>query len=112
MFDIGFLELLVIAAVGLVVIGPQRLPGVVRNISLWIGRLRRSINNIKRGIESEFQLDEVRRQLHNEEIMKQLNASKQDIENAVSDIAPGDHGYEPLPRDEEQPPSDSDNKKE
>ena len=103
MFDIGGAELLVIAVLGLIVIGPKRLPEVVRAISLWIGRLKRSLGNIKQGLESEFQLDEVRRQLHNEEIMQQLEASKKEMEQLVeqSDPSVSDHDYEPLPRDDE-----------
>ncbi|MCV6605429.1 MAG: Sec-independent protein translocase protein TatB [Porticoccaceae bacterium] len=100
MFDIGGSELLVIALLCLIVIGPKRLPEVVRSISLWIGRLKRSISNIKSGIESEFQLDEVRRQLHNEEIMAQLEASKKEMEQVISDVDTSDHDYEPLPRDD------------
>jgi len=42
MFDIGFAELLLIGVVGLLVLGPERLPGAVRTVSLWVGRLRRS----------------------------------------------------------------------
>ncbi|WIO74882.1 Sec-independent protein translocase protein TatB [Porticoccaceae bacterium LTM1] len=88
MFDIGFFELLLIAVLGLIVIGPARLPEVVRSISLWIGRLKRSISNVKQDMEREFHIDEVRRQLHNEEVMRRLNASKQEIERAVSGQGP------------------------
>ena len=41
MFDIGGLELLLIAVVGLLVIGPERLPEALRTLGLWLGRLRR-----------------------------------------------------------------------
>jgi len=51
MFDPGFFELIVICIVALVVLGPERLPGAVKTMGLWIGRLRRSFNNIKREIE-------------------------------------------------------------
>ncbi|UTW45209.1 twin-arginine translocase subunit TatB [bacterium SCSIO 12696] len=101
MFDIGGAELLVIAVLGLIVIGPKRLPEVVRAISLWVGRLKRSLANMKQGLETEFQLDEVRRQLHNEEIMRQLEASKQEMQQVVEQADPSDHDYEPLPRDDE-----------
>ena len=40
MFDIGFSELVVIAVITLVVVGPERLPETVRSISLWIGRIK------------------------------------------------------------------------
>ncbi len=73
MFDIGFAELLIIAVVGLLVIGPQRLPETVRALALWIGRLRRAVSRTYRELEKEVGLDDIRRQLHNEEIMRQLN---------------------------------------
>ena len=53
MFDIGFAELLVIAVLGLLILGPERLPGAIRTTSLWIGRLRRSFNDIRSEIEKE-----------------------------------------------------------
>ena len=58
MFDIGFAELLLIAIVGLLVIGPEQLPGTIRTISLWLGRLRRSFNEIKSDIEREIGITE------------------------------------------------------
>lgn len=78
MFDIGFAELLLIAIVGLLVLGPDRLPGAVRNVSLWVGRLRRSFNALRTEIEREVGADEIRQQLHNESIMKSLEDSVND----------------------------------
>ena len=51
MFDIGFAELLIIGVVSLLVIGPERLPGAVRTVSLWLGRFKRSFNEIRQEIE-------------------------------------------------------------
>ena len=53
MFDIGFPELMIISIVALLVIGPERLPGTIRTIALWIGRFRRSFSNIRQEIERE-----------------------------------------------------------
>ena len=86
MFDIGFTELLLVALVALVVLGPERLPGAVRTAGLWIGRIKRSFNSIKAEVEREIGADEIRRQLHNEHILeleREMNAMKQDI------LAPG-----------------------
>ncbi|MCY3639500.1 MAG: Sec-independent protein translocase protein TatB, partial [Gammaproteobacteria bacterium] len=44
MFDIGFPELMLVAIVGLLVIGPNRLPEALRTLGLWLGRMRRSFN--------------------------------------------------------------------
>ena len=61
MFDIGFSELLLIAVVALVVIGPERLPGVARNVGRFTGRLQRYVNDIKRDFNREIEFDEIRR---------------------------------------------------
>lgn len=69
MFGISFSELLLVGLVALLVLGPERLPGAARTAGLWIGRLKRNFNNIKRDIEREVGADDIRRQLHNEHIL-------------------------------------------
>ena len=68
----GFAELLVIAVVGLIVIGPARLPETLRTIALWTGRLKRMASNLYKEVEKEVGMDDIKRQLHNENIMDQL----------------------------------------
>jgi len=63
MFDIGFAELILIGIVGLLVIGPERLPGAIRTASQWLSHFKRSFNNVKREIEHELEIDSVKRQL-------------------------------------------------
>lgn len=70
MFDVGFSELLLVALVALVVLGPERLPGAARTAGLWIGRLKRSFAAIKSEVEREIGADEIRLQLHNEQILE------------------------------------------
>ncbi len=82
MFDIGFTELLLIGVVALIVLGPDRLPGAVRTAGLWIGRIKRSFSAIKAEVEREIGADEIRRQLHNEQILdleREMNAMKQTL---------------------------------
>jgi len=61
MFDIGFSELMVIAIVALVVIGPERLPKVARTAGLLFGRLQRYVNDVKADVSRELQLDELKK---------------------------------------------------
>ena len=61
MFDIGFSELVVIAIVALVVIGPERLPKVARTAGHLLGRLQRYVNDVKSDINREMQLDELKK---------------------------------------------------
>ena len=83
MFDIGFPELVLVAIVGLLVIGPERLPEALRTLGLWLGRMRRSFTTVKTEIEQEIGMDEVRRQLHNEAVMDEMKR----IERQVKDTA-------------------------
>lgn len=83
MFDIGFLELIVVGVVALLVIGPEQLPGALRTAGLWIGRFKRGLQSTRQEIEQQIGADEIRRQLHNEEVMQRLNASKAEIERVV-----------------------------
>lgn len=85
MFDIGFFELVVIGVVALLVIGPERLPETLRTMALWWGRLKRGIQNTRAEFEQQIGADEVRRQLHNEEIMQRLHSTKDEIARAVKE---------------------------
>lgn len=79
MFDIGFPELLIISLVALVVLGPERLPEALRTLGLWFGRARRSFTAVKSEIEREIGMDDVRRQLHNESIMEEMQRLEDDV---------------------------------
>lgn len=72
MFDVSFLELLVIAVIALVVLGPERLPGFIRTVGLMIGRMKRGFADVRAQVEREIGADEIRQQLHNENIMSAL----------------------------------------
>jgi sec-independent protein translocase protein TatB len=61
MFDIGFSELLVIAVVALLVIGPERLPRVARTLGHLFGRMQRYVNDVKADISREMELEELRK---------------------------------------------------
>lgn len=83
MFDIGFTELLVCLVVALVVIGPEQLPGAVRTAGLWIGRLKRSLRDTRNEIERQIGADEIRRQLHNEEVMQNIEEARIRFERTI-----------------------------
>lgn len=74
MFDIGFTEIIIICLVGLVVIGPKRLPDALRAGAMWMGRGKRMITNVRRDLENEIGLDDIRRDLRNEQIMSEIKA--------------------------------------
>lgn len=72
----GLLELLVIAVVGLLVIGPERLPHALKSGLVWVGRIKRMLSDTRSEFEQQLGLDEIRREIHNEQIMESLNAVK------------------------------------
>ena len=111
MFDIGFSELMVIAVVALVVIGPERLPRVARTAGHLLGRLQRYVNDVKADINREMELEELRKfkdefeqtaqsaqSQFNSEINKteeMLNSIKADLipnEEPVSQVLPAETG--------------------
>lgn len=76
MFNIHSTELLLICVVALIVIGPEKLPGAIKTVSLWVGRFRRSFYKVKNEIERELNSDEIRRQLHNESVLEDIEDAK------------------------------------
>ena len=75
MFDVGFSELMVIAVVALIVIGPERLPRVARTMGHLFGRLQRYVNDVKADITREMELEE----------LKKLQASMEDTARSMHD---------------------------
>jgi sec-independent protein translocase protein TatB len=80
MFDIGFTELVIVAIVGLLVIGPERLPGAIRTGSAWLGRIKRGFNDIKQEVEQE---------LHNDAVMQELKKTGQQLQEESESIRAG-----------------------
>jgi len=85
MFNIHSTEILLILIVALIVIGPDKLPSAIRTASLWIGRFRRSFYKVKAEVERELNTDEIRRQLHNESVMAQIEDAKTKVNKVAKD---------------------------
>ncbi|MFT6092738.1 MAG: sec-independent protein translocase protein TatB [Pseudohongiellaceae bacterium] len=83
MFNIHSTELLLVCVVALIVIGPEKLPGAIKTVSLWVGRFRRSFYKVKNEIERELNADEIRRQLHNESVLEDI----EDAKSRMSELA-------------------------
>ncbi len=88
MFDIGFSEIVVIAVVALIVIGPERLPKTARTLGHLFGRLQRYVNDVKADINREMELDELRKlqqevQTAATEIETSITAAARDVETGV-----------------------------
>lgn len=119
MFDIGFSELMVIAVVALIVIGPERLPKVARTVGLLFGRMQRYVNDVKADINREMALDELRKLQSNiqdtanslEQSMKQeVSAVESDLNKIASNTqaaVPADETAKALAAAEAMPPADA-----
>ena len=86
MFDIGFSELILVGVVALLVLGPDRLPGAARVAGLWLGRIKRSFNNIKEDVERELGADEIRRELHNEGILEKERKMLKEVADKANQV--------------------------
>lgn len=75
MFDIGFWELILIAIVGLVVLGPERLPVAIRNVSRWVGAAKRMAGSVRDELEQELKIQELQDNLKKAENMNMHNLS-------------------------------------
>lgn len=86
MFGIGFFEILVIAVLGLLVFGPEKLPEAIRTFAIGITKAKRTWSNARRELEQELGMDEIRREIHNAQVMadmekiKALQSSKEEQE--------------------------------
>lgn len=90
MFDIGFAELLIVAVVALVVLGPDKLPVAVKTVGLWVGRIRRTVSSIQSEISEELRVEELKRTtaIKKEELEKELNDMRQPFQDALNEESP------------------------
>jgi len=79
MFDIGFWEIVLISVVGLVVLGPERLPVAIRTVRGWISGVKQLSNNIKTELSEELRIHELHSNLK--------KAEQQNMQNLTPEVA-------------------------
>ncbi|MCK9379743.1 MAG: Sec-independent protein translocase protein TatB [Sulfuritalea sp.] len=98
MFDVGLSELMVIAVVALVVIGPERLPKVARTAGLLLGRLQRYVSDVKADINREMQLDELKKL--QQQVTDQVSSMEASVTHEMREIESSvDNVVQPLATD-------------
>ena len=97
MFDIGFSELMVIAVVALIVIGPERLPKVARTLGHLFGRMQRYVSDVKADISREMELDELKKlqssmqdaaRSFEQSVTREVNTSEAELQKIAQEANP------------------------
>lgn len=97
---IGSVELLVVLVVALFVIGPERLPGAVRETAVWVRRIRHQINSLQRDLSD--QIDEIQ----NEQMISDMRAGRRLLDEAKQDLTKSIEA----PKDDEESAASEDRK--
>lgn len=90
MFDIGFWELVIIGIIGLVVLGPERLPTAIRTVHAWISKVRSLSHTVQTEIKEELRIHELHENLKKAEAMgmkdlpPELEESVESLKNAAN----------------------------
>ena len=77
---------MLIAVVGLLVIGPDKLPATIKSLAMGMSKTKRMIRHARAEIEQHIGADDIRREIHNEEVLASLRALKKS-EEALKDFA-------------------------
>ena len=91
MFDVGFLELVLVGVVALIVVGPERLPRLARTAGMWIGRARRTLTSVKAEIDRELKAEELKQILEKQ-------ARTNPLETIIEPPADKTQSAEPTPK--------------
>ena len=107
MFDVGFAELVLLLIIGLLVLGPEKLPRLARTLGGLTRKARSSWLNLKRSIEAEIQAEELKKPMRQlrENVEGKLNEARsgaQSIRQELSGRRPGETPPDQAPKNDEQ----------
>lgn len=104
MFDIGFTEILIVAVVALIVLGPERLPSALRTAGLWVSRIKRTVGSVQKEITEELRVEEMR-----QAAKKQQEQLEQNVESLTKPFSESlrDEMLEPSPKSSNDSATDS-----
>ena len=86
MFDIGFAELVIIALLGLVILGPERLPEATKTIFRWVHNLKRISSEVQNSVEKELNIGQLKQDMHLEDIDRQLQSIKNEVQATGNEL--------------------------
>jgi sec-independent protein translocase protein TatB len=101
-FDIGVTKLAIVGGIALIVIGPEKLPGLARTFGTMLGRARRYVADVKEEVNRSMDLDELRKaqaslQDAAQAVQSSIDQSTTAIENSIADASAQDASSEPVP---------------
>ena len=85
MFQIGFFEILLILSLGLIIIGPKKLPVVIKFVLKQYKKLQNNISSFKDDIEQEIDTKEIKQDIYNELRMEELEQSELFVDKKQDD---------------------------
>ena len=86
MFDLGFWELALVSLVALLVIGPERLPQVMRTTGMWLGRLRGMTLSVREELEQELYRQDIEGQISNQASLDEIKQSFSEVGSELGKI--------------------------
>jgi len=104
MFDIGFLELIIVGIIGLLVLGPERLPVAARTLGKWLGKARRMAGQFTKEIDRQIEVEELKAELKKQGESLDINEDVEKIRTSVDAALKEAEEFEPLPRTEVDSP--------
>lgn len=92
MFDSGFLELLIVGIIALMVVGPERLPGVAAKAGKMVGKMKAFIATTREDIEKEMRSDELQSMLHQQkeeisELRDMMQSTKSEVSSELNEAS-------------------------
>jgi sec-independent protein translocase protein TatB len=96
MFDIGFLEMIVIGVIALLVLGPERLPRAARAAGKWLGKAKRMVSQLSSEMDKQLEVDELRTQLKEQGKFLDINGGVKKINTTVKGPHPSSTQPSPL----------------
>lgn len=113
MFDIGFWEIILISVLGLIVLGPERLPTAIRSVVSWVNTVKNMANSVKGEITHELKLHEM-----NENMIKAtkqgLNSLDPELQKSIDEMKQAaqevTHPYQDENKIQPEPTSEQDEK--
>ncbi|KZY63732.1 hypothetical protein A3742_04755 [Oleiphilus sp. HI0071] len=96
MFDIGFLELIIVAVLALLILGPERLPKAAQTVGRWVGKARRMASTFSQEIDRQLEIETLREQLKEQGKSININDDANKIHETVSHaLAEASSSFEP-----------------